>query len=294
MQNKSDLRARNLRLAIEMLRFNKDGGFGIDPDHLTEIGRLTMYFASLEAQVALCCETLLFRPELAGFNQTKPVAEKHFKEKLDLYKILAVAIGVLHSVKTSTVEETITQARRLGEARNCITHGYFVTNDNGERVFRGRENEIPANLDGLRSLNSRVLGVFALVGQAFTEFFKQVVNISSKDSHLEAAIIKAFESGVRAAVSWKKADESRARVEFDKKAIVAAEVKLNASRAQLQASRARLRAVIKKLPPEIGEPLRKLFAERNALLRRRASLARRMERTGLSNPQLEVADKRLK
>jgi hypothetical protein len=48
--------------AIQMLRFEEYGRFGTGPD-LAEIGRLTMYFATLEAEVALCCETLLLRPE---------------------------------------------------------------------------------------------------------------------------------------------------------------------------------------------------------------------------------------
>jgi hypothetical protein len=157
MRTRRDLeliRAQNL---IDAAIANKiPTQFGTN-EELLEIGLLTIHFADVEASLAILCEALLFRRELRGFANTKPTIEKRFSEKLDLYRALVVAIGVLRSISTDTIESTILKANRMAEKRNQIIHGYLHAKAGGDVVFRNKAQELPADPISLRATNLEIL-----------------------------------------------------------------------------------------------------------------------------------------
>jgi hypothetical protein len=212
MRTKANLKNARLTNLISAASMNKIVGrdqFGTDDD-LKEIGLLTMHFAHLEELLALYCEILLVRPELGGFHSVKPVAERRFSEKLDLYNMLVVAVGVLHAIKIDSIEETTGQARQIGERRNDIIHGYLHVKKDGEVVFRNRGSHVPADLNSLRALNSAVLQTEEAVAKAFTSFFKELVRIAPAHQQIEACVVKALDSHLAWMASTSKLRESRA------------------------------------------------------------------------------------
>ena len=108
----------------------------LSPEELEEIGLLTIRFADIEEDIALCGETLLLRPELAGFQSSdKGVLKKHFSEKLDLFRSLVVASGVLYDIDREPVEEAIAELKKLGEERNAVVHGNLMPGQAGKPIF---------------------------------------------------------------------------------------------------------------------------------------------------------------
>ncbi len=115
-----------------------------------------MRLAALEEAISLCCEILLIRPELGGFHShNKSVLTKQLSEKLNLFKALITASGVLYGIATEAINKSIVAVKDVGEDRNTIIHGILSGIDDGQIAFRNRGRDVPATLCGLKSLTER-------------------------------------------------------------------------------------------------------------------------------------------
>src|ERR1035437_1039199 len=252
-----NLRITNLISALLMKKHVDRNRFGSDHD-LKEIGLLTMQFADLEKSLALYCEALLKRPELAGFHSPKPIGEKRYSEKLDLFRTLVVAVGVLHSINTDAVATTIGQARQTGERRNNVIHGFLMTRSDEVVVFRNKGNELRADLASLKALNSEILKLTLALAERFEGFFKQLVAVAPGEPKMEEALVTVLESAAAALRGRIKVSESQA-------ALDEAHQSLLVSTEQARASRASAQAALKELSRTFRVALKQLRSEEKGL-----------------------------
>jgi hypothetical protein len=283
MQKRPDPRETRLKNLITALSQNKSvaGQQFSSNDDLREIGLLTMHFTDLEEAIALYCEILLYRPELGGFHHPKPVVEKGFSEKLDLFKTLVVAIGVLHTVGSDDIVQELDKARILGDNRNSIIHGYLHLGSKG-LVFRNRQHETRADLTSLRNLTSQILQAHNDITQAVDRFYKQLVKVAPVKGGLEAAIISVLESHLQLIMSTIKLRKSHSERD-------ALQRQVDISKKTLRNSQAQLRTAEMKLPGEY----RKLLVKRRAQLKRCTYMANRIEITGVADPKFALANVKL-
>lgn len=158
-------------------------------EELEEIGLLTMHVAALEESIALHCEILLVRPELGGFHSSnKSVLTKQLSDKLNLYKMLITATGILYGIDTGLIHKNIIVLKDLAEERNAIIHGLLSLDKNAQIVFHGRVSDVQATLSGLRSLTKRCYEAASELTSQFSTFYTEVVGKKSINTSLEAAI----------------------------------------------------------------------------------------------------------
>jgi hypothetical protein len=147
-----------------------------------------MQMAALEESIALHCEILLVRPELGGFHPPKKlVLTKQLSDKLNLYKMLIAASGVLYGIGTESIEKNITVLKDLAEERNAIIHGLLSTDKNAQTVFHGRSGDVQATLSGLRNLTKRCHEAALELTTQFSTFYTELVGKKSINASVEAA-----------------------------------------------------------------------------------------------------------
>jgi hypothetical protein len=245
----------NLIASIKALqnRVNARQTFG-SAEELEEIGLLTMQMAALEESIALYCEILLTRPELGGFHPPKKfVRTRQFTEKLNLYKMLISASGVLYSIDIGSVEKNFTVLNDLAEDRNTIIHGLLSTDKNAQIVFHGRGADVEATLTSLRNLTKRCHeAASALTGQ-FSTFYTELIGKKSIAPSVEEAVQRALKTELPHLNSSNKLRQSTlmargAEAELRDATRKAAESqkKLVASKKTLRTTRDRLRRAKKK------------------------------------------------
>jgi len=190
------LRLSNVVSAVQASknRMIAAGSFG-SAEELEEIGLLTMCLAALEEHISLCCEILLIRPELGGFySPNKSVLTKQLSDKLNLYKALTTATGVLYDISTDSIEKSIAGVKAVGEDRNTIIHGLLSKSDDGKVFFRGRGRDVQASIDELRGLTKRCQeAAFDLTTQFFI-FYTDLVGKRSSHAVIEAAVQNALQA----------------------------------------------------------------------------------------------------
>ncbi len=190
-------RAQHLVATAEMMRL--DTAAQLKGDDLTELGLLAVNFARFEEFVAFCCEVLLMRAELGGFNGPSPkrIIDRGFVEKLDLLRKLAVAIGVLYSVSIDEVLAVVAHGRTVGERRNTVIHGYLHRRDEGNVVFRNRQTEVIATADALSELNADIYNLDITLSKRFLEFFKSIMLVSSKNNPFDHLLVTVVEARIK-------------------------------------------------------------------------------------------------
>src|SRR5260370_20823168 len=126
---KTDLLSKRLDHLVTVLRAKEAraqlGDTLRNDAELREIGLITIRFSEVEESVALYCELLMIRPEMGGFLHQKPILLQHFTEKLDQYTKLSLALGTMYSIDTRSVEESMSSAKVVAEARHSIVHGFL-------------------------------------------------------------------------------------------------------------------------------------------------------------------------
>jgi hypothetical protein len=163
-------------------------------------------------------------------------------------------------------------------------HGYLhLAPGSTGLVFRNKQNEVQANLNNLRKLNSEVLQANEGMAQVFATFFKQLVNAAPGQPDLDTPMITALEANLKYLRSTIKLRNSKA-------AHQALQEKLVNSKKRARNSRERLRRVELKLPPEY----RDLLIKRRLQLKRCTALADHIKATGTEDPQLEDETVKLK
>ena len=283
-----NLRVTNLLSALLMNRAVDPNRFGSDDD-LKEIGLLTMQFADLEESLALCCEALLNRPELAGFRSPKPVGEKRYSEKLDLFRTLIVAVGVLHSINTDAVETAIGQARQTGERRNNVIHGFLMTKSDAVVVFRNKGNELRADLASLKALNSEILKLTLALVAHFEGFYKHLVAAAPGEPKIEELLIKVLSSAAALFRGRIKISESQAALNEANQSLL---VSKEQARASLEDLLRAYRVVLKQLSAEekgLPEACRPILIELRTQLKRCITAGNREAKTGRDSKAFATA-----
>ena len=79
-------------------------------------------------------------------------------DKLNIYKMLITAVGVLYGIDTELIDKHITVLKELAEDRNTIIiHGLLSIDKNAQIVFHGRGSDIEATLSGLSKFDKAML-----------------------------------------------------------------------------------------------------------------------------------------
>ena len=224
-------------------RVNARQTFG-SPEELEEIGLLTMHMAALEESMVLYCELLLVRPELGGFHPPqKSVLTKQFSDKLNLYRMLIAAIGVLYGIGIELIEENIAALKDLAEARNAIIHGLLSTDKNAQVVFHGRSGDVQATLGGLRDLTKRCHEAASELTRKFSIFYTELVGKKSINASLEAAAQQMLANSLRVLHSSNKLRQSKLLARDAEAELLPAILKAQQSREQVMAAKKTLRNV---------------------------------------------------
>jgi hypothetical protein len=239
--NQLRVRLNNLLAAISQNKIVTHKEFGSD-EELKEIGLLTMRFTELEASLALYAELLLFRAELGGFHQAKPIVEKAFGEKLDLIRTLTTALGVLHRISPDSITDLVEKTRAVGEDRNSIIHGYLALPTNSSALVFRRKNRItPADLDSLRNITAEVLQTDHTFAQLFNGFYKKLPAVGAQQAHLTSLMVTALEAKAKHLSSAIQLRQSQLTLAASQRQAAIAARRTRTSRARLKRARLKLK-----------------------------------------------------
>lgn len=261
MQKRIDPRNTRLENVVTASRLMQNrivgsSQFGTD-EELKEIGLLTMGFAELDESLAFYYELLLVRPELAGFPFVKSVFDKRFTDKLDLLKMILVAIGVLRSVNHKPVFDAILDVKAIGERRNGIIHGYlYLAQDTGGLVFKNKQSEIRADLSTLHDLNSELWQSNVTLSEAFATFYEQLAAVAPMVP-MDEPITKALAARLKWIRSRIKVRTTKAEIHSLEEHLLEAKAKAVQSKAAFEAAKKRLeeaQAAVESASCETGVP----------------------------------------